>query len=159
MAATEPEIEQVYRARYVGFRNALVPVAGGFEAARDAVQEGFALALRRRRSFRGEGSLEAWIWTIAYREALRARRAGDVVLEEAVDGAVDLGIRGDDELAAAVQALSPRRKLVVFLRHYAGFSYAEIAGLCAISEGTVAATLAQAHAELASALDREGAVA
>ena len=36
-------------------------------------------------------------------------------------------------------------------------SYAEIAELCEISEGTVAATLARAHADLAKALTREGA--
>jgi DNA-directed RNA polymerase specialized sigma24 family protein len=36
----------------------------------------------------------------------------------------------------------------VFLRYFAGFSYAEIAEALEIGEGTVAATLAQAHAAL-----------
>ena len=63
----------------------------------------------------------------------------------------------DRELAEALRRLPPRRKLVVFLRHFADLSYAEIAELCEISEGTVAATLARAHADLAKALTREGA--
>jgi DNA-directed RNA polymerase specialized sigma24 family protein len=42
---------------------------------------------------------------------------------------------------------------VVFLRYFADLSYAEIARLCGIEEGTVAATLAQAHAELKLALE------
>jgi RNA polymerase sigma factor (sigma-70 family) len=62
----------------------------------------------------------------------------------------------DPELAAALRALSPRRKLVVFLRYFADLSYAEIAEACGMSEGTVAATLAQARAELHEAM-KEGA--
>jgi RNA polymerase sigma factor (sigma-70 family) len=54
-----------------------------------------------------------------------------------------------------LRSLPPRRRLVVFLRHYADLSYAEIASACGIAEGTVAATLAQARADLAAALDRK----
>src|SRR5918992_2890980 len=72
----KPEaIEAVYRARYQGFRNALAAVTGSHEAARDAVQEGFAIALAKRTQYRG-GSLEAWVWKIALRCALEGRRAG-----------------------------------------------------------------------------------
>jgi DNA-directed RNA polymerase specialized sigma24 family protein len=42
---------------------------------------------------------------------------------------------------------------MVFLRYYADLSYAEIAEACGVSEGTVAAALAQARAALADALD------
>jgi DNA-directed RNA polymerase specialized sigma24 family protein len=42
---------------------------------------------------------------------------------------------------------------MVFLRFYADLSYAEIAEACGVSEGTVAATLAQARGGLADALD------
>src|ERR1041385_19268 len=58
-------------------------------------------------------------------------------------------------LAAAVRMLSPRRRQVVFLRYFADLSYAEIARVCRMSEGTVAATLAQAHAELQRHLQPE----
>ncbi|MBD0329654.1 MAG: sigma-70 family RNA polymerase sigma factor [Thermoleophilia bacterium] len=36
----------------------------------------------------------------------------------------------------------------MFLRYFADLSYAEIAEACGMKEGTVAATLAQAHADL-----------
>ncbi len=68
MDATAETIEQVYRRRYVGFRNALAAVTGSQDSARDAVQEAFARALAHREQFRG-GSLEAWIWRIAIRAA------------------------------------------------------------------------------------------
>jgi RNA polymerase sigma factor (sigma-70 family) len=45
--------------------------------------------------------------------------------------------------------------MMVFLRYYADLSYAEIAEALSISEGTVAATLSQARAELGERLELE----
>lgn len=45
---------------------------------------------------------------------------------------------------------------MVFLRYFADLSYEQIAEVCDVSLGTVAATLAQARSELAGALDPEG---
>jgi DNA-directed RNA polymerase specialized sigma24 family protein len=42
------------------------------------------------------------------------------------------------------------------LRYFADLSYADIARICELSEGTVASTLAQAHAELLQRLQLEG---
>ena len=149
------EIERAYRQRYVGFRNALAAVTGDRDAARDAVQEAFARALRERHRFRGDAPIEAWIFRIALRSALTARRRA----EEALDGdpLAASGMAGDRDpaLAAALRALPPRRRLVVFLRYFADLSYADIARALGVSEGTVAATLAQAHASLREALSPE----
>lgn len=148
------DIERVYRERYVGFRNALATVTGSQESARDAVQEAFARALRERATYRHEGRLEAWIFRIALRTALEARRNGrEIALEDAVDPVLPEP-EHDSELAAALRALAPRRRLVVFLRDFADLTYAEIAFVCGISEGTVAATLAQARTALQEQLDR-----
>jgi RNA polymerase sigma factor (sigma-70 family) len=146
-------IERVYRERYVGFRNALATVTGSHESARDAVQEGFARALRERASFRGEGRLEAWIFRIALRTALETRRNGrELALEDVADPALTEP-EHDPALAAALRALPPRRRLVVFLRYFADLSYSEIAYVCGISEGTVAAALNQARAGLLMELE------
>jgi RNA polymerase sigma-70 factor (ECF subfamily) len=151
------ELELLYRKRYGAFRNGLAPVCGGFERAHDVVQEAFARALREQDRFRGVGSLEGWVWRIAFRVAIDEHRNGhEVVWEEALDQAALPRPERDLELAKALRRLAPRRKLIVFLRHFADLSYAEIAELCEISEGTVAATLARAHEELAKALTREG---
>jgi DNA-directed RNA polymerase specialized sigma24 family protein len=64
----------------------------------------------------------------------------------------------DPLLEAAIRRLSPRRRLIVFLRYFGDFSYAEIAAACDVSDGTVAATLAQAHAAVRAELEQEGAV-
>jgi RNA polymerase sigma-70 factor (ECF subfamily) len=61
----------------------------------------------------------------------------------------------DPELADALRRLPARRRLVFFLRYFADLTYEEIATVCGISEGTVAASLAQARTELAEALRSE----
>jgi RNA polymerase sigma-70 factor (ECF subfamily) len=142
-------IEGLYRRRYLAFRNGLAPVVGSREAARDVVQEAFARALRERGRFRGEGSLESWVWRIAIRVALASRRNGrEVALEEALATAGLPEPERDPALAAAVASLPARRRLVVFLRYFADLSYSDIAEICGIAEGTVAASLAQAHEAL-----------
>jgi RNA polymerase sigma-70 factor (ECF subfamily) len=145
-------IEAVYRRRHRAFRNAIACVAGSYELADDVVQEAFARALAHRRQFRGDGDIEAWIWRIALRTALEMRaepRASSI--DQALDpGIVD--VSRDPELAAAIRTLPPRRRLLVFLRYVADLSYRDIARICSVSEGTVAATLAQARADLAKEL-------
>ena len=160
MPATVEAIEELYRSRFGAYRRGMAALTGSSEAARDVVQEAFAQALRDRAEYRGDGSLAAWVWRIAFRTALRSRRGGDgeVSLDDLVEAAPLPGPERDPELAKALQRLSPRRRLVVYLRYFADLPYAEIASLLDISEGTVAATLSQAHAELLDELrDKEAA--
>ena len=146
MERVERLIEQLYRERYAGFRDALTPVVGSTDVARDVVQEAFARALRDSKSLRREESLAAWVWQIAFRIAVRewADRSDD----ELPDDLTILHEERDPALASAVRSLPPKRRLVLFLRYYADFTYAEIAEAVGIAEGTVAATLSQAHAAL-----------
>jgi len=151
------ELEALYETRYVSFRNALATVTGSRESARDAVQEAFARALAGLEGRRPDGCLAAWVWKIAYRVALEQRRR-DFASAAGEPEAQLLEPARDPQLEAAIRRLSPRRRLIVFLRYFGDFSYAEIAAACDVSEGTVAATLAQAHAELRAELEQEGAV-
>jgi RNA polymerase sigma-70 factor (ECF subfamily) len=150
------ELERLYRRRYPAFRNALIAVTGSRDAARDAVQEAFARALRDQHSYRGDGPLEAWVWRIALRAGIEARRRRETSVAAVAETAA-LERERDPELADALMALPPRRRLIVFLRYFADLSYADIGRALAISPGTVAAALAQAHSDLSAALDREGA--
>jgi RNA polymerase sigma-70 factor (ECF subfamily) len=157
MPATTAQLESLYRERYRRFRDVLAGVVGSHETAREVVQEAFARALRDRKKFRGEASLESWVWRIALNQAFRARRD----LKQGWDDDVELPVEdrhSDYDVRAAVSALPPRRRLIVFLRYYADLSYEEIASVCGVSEGTVAATLAQARDELVEHLTPEGAL-
>lgn len=156
MDGTADAIEELYRTRYSRFRNGIAPVAGSYEAAHDAVQEGFARALRSCAQYSGRGSLEGWVWRIVLRTAIEQRHPGEELPLEAVDP-LFVEPERDFALAHAVQTLPPRRRLVVFLRYFADLPYQAIAEALEIDEGTVAATLAQARQGLAEILDREGA--
>ncbi len=158
MPATVEAIEELYRSRYASYRGGVAALLGSYDGARDVVQEAFAQALRDRRDFRGDGSLAGWVWRIAFRAALRARQAGgrELTLDELVEAVPVPRAERDPELAEAVRRLAPRRRLVVYLRYFADLPYGDIASLLDISEGTVAATLSQAHAELLDQLrDKE----
>lgn len=147
-------LEQLYRDRYRTFRDVLSGVVGSNDLAREVVQEAFARALRERRQFRGEGSLEAWVWRIALNVAFKLRR--DLRREWELDAEPAFREAAQNaDVRAAVQALPPRRRLMVFLRYFADLTYAEIAEAVSVSEGTVAATLAQARAELGERLELE----
>src|SRR5450759_3094849 len=149
------EIQQVYEARQTGFVLAATALLKNSEAARDAVQEGFAQAVVARRKWRG-GSAEAWIWKIVQRKALdeirRRQRAVGLDQEFETRGLLSENHSG---LAEAVAALPPRRRAMVFLHYFADLAYPDIAKLCGVSDGTVAATLAQARAELSGLLEKE----
>lgn len=149
-------IELLYRQRYVHFRDGVATITGSYETARDVVQEAFARALRKRRSFRGEGSLEAWVWTIAVRTAQehQRRQATGASLNGSIEAALVEPER-DAALAEALRTLPVKRRLIVFLRYFADLSYAQIAEVCEVSQGTVGATLAQARAALEELLKEE----
>jgi RNA polymerase sigma-70 factor (ECF subfamily) len=152
--AREQAIEDLYRRRYLRFRNMLATITGSHETARDVVQEAFTRALRKRRSLRDVQAVELWVWRIALRTAFEYRRNGsqtETSLDRVADVALVEGER-DPALDQALRRLAPRRRLIVFLRYFADLSYAEIAQLCGVAEGTVAATIAQARAELEQTL-------
>jgi RNA polymerase sigma-70 factor (ECF subfamily) len=148
-------LERLYRDTWVGFRNALTPIVGSTALAGEIVQEAFATALRARGQLRREESLPAWVWQIAYRAALR--ELGRPATVELPEDLTFLDPERDPELAAAIRTLPPQRRLVVFLRYFAGFSYDEIAEALGISEKTVSSTLTQARTALLKQLPREAA--
>src|ERR1044072_5660496 len=137
-------LETLYRERYATYRAALATITGSAESAHDVVQDAFADALQHLGSFRGEGTLAAWVWTIALRRAWRTvQRRPDTLSDPDALPALAAAER-DPELAAALRRLSPQRRLMVFLRYFGGLSYAEVAQALDVSPGRVAAALLHA---------------
>jgi len=146
------EIEDVYRDQYRKFLRVALAMLGDRERAHDAVQETFARAIRSRFDFRGEGSLDGWLWkmlTNHCRDVLRAPQPAS-----ASDMAAATLHAHDDhplehaELRAAIAALPEQQRTMVFLRHYADLDYEAIAEATGVARGTVAATLHAARASL-----------
>ena len=150
MGRLDSDLEELYRRRQGAFQVMLASVTGNVEGARDVVQEAFARALQKQDGFRGDGSLEAWVWRIAFRVAVGSTGSRELAVEEVPDVAFVEG--RDPTLSALVRQLPPQRRLAIFLRYYADLSYAEIGEVLGIAEGTVAATLSKAHEQLGAEL-------
>jgi RNA polymerase sigma-70 factor (ECF subfamily) len=149
--ASLSEIEAVYRKRFPEFRRVAAAIVGDRDAALDVVQDAFGRALRRRRTYRGEGPLEAWIWRMVVNAAIDYRRPRPVaapVEPDRSNGQVETSAA----LAAAIALLPERQRLALFLRYYADLDYASIAEALGVKPGTVAASLNAAHAALRRAL-------
>ena len=150
-------IEAVYRGRYPAFLRVAAAILGDEGLAADAVHDGFVRAVRHRRSFRGDGSLEGWLWhTVVNAARKRARKRGDdvgadVELAEPAAGPVD----DDSELRVLIAGLPERQRLALFLRYYADLDYRAIAEALGVKPGTVAATLNAAHTKLREILEAD----
>ena len=145
------EIERLYRERRPHFVQVAQAIVGDRERAVEAVQDGFADAIRSRASFRGEGPLEAWVWRAVVNAAKKATRrplveAGIEIDEAYVVPAPVL------EASPLVAALPQRQRLAVFLRYYAELDYRSIAVALGVEVGTVSASLAAAHAAIRKAV-------
>jgi DNA-directed RNA polymerase specialized sigma24 family protein len=147
------ELEGLYRSRFDVFARVAASVTGDRDRARDAVQEAFATALRKRGSFRGEGPLEAWVWRIMLNAARSDARRCTPTLDLGPLAVANGRPERDAELRVVLARLPERQRTAVFLRYYADLDYTAIGQALGISTGTVAATLNAAHAALRGQLE------
>jgi RNA polymerase sigma-70 factor (ECF subfamily) len=152
MGGLESDLEELYRRRQGAFQVMLASITGSVESARDVVQEAFVQALRDQDGFRGAGSLEGWVWRIAFRIAIGSNGSRELAVGEVPEVAF-VDASNDPTLTAALRQLPPQRRMTIFLRYFADLSYAEIGDVLGIAEGTVAATLSQAHRQLGGVLE------
>jgi RNA polymerase sigma factor (sigma-70 family) len=147
--ASARDVEEVYRLHYRRFLRVTTAITGNEDAGHDAVQDGFAAALRSRRSYRGAGPLEGWLWRTVVNEALKTRTRVRPTAELLGDAAAPNGSVADElGVRTWIAGLPERQRLAVFLRYYADLDYRSIAEALKIETGTVAATLSSAHAAL-----------
>jgi RNA polymerase sigma factor (sigma-70 family) len=125
------EIEAVYRNRGAEFFRFALAQTGDPEAARDAVQDGFACAIRARWSYRGSGSREAWLAGCvinAAHDASRDANTASPVRFEGHERAEAASLEADAaSVREAVRNLPQRQREALYLRFYLDFDYIAIA--------------------------------
>jgi len=146
-------IEEVYRARGGDFLRLALARTRDRELAHDAVQEGFASAIRGRGRFRGAGSLEAWICRCVLNAAHDQVRARPQAALGDAEPAWSEPDAPDEAVREAILGLPQRQRDALFLRHYLDFDYAQIADALGVRVGTVSATLHAARAAVGRALE------
>jgi RNA polymerase sigma-70 factor (ECF subfamily) len=153
---------ELYR-RYVGriYRYALSRV-GNPDDAQDLTAQTFTAALQNVRGFRGEGSVAAWLTSIARNLSINAYRAKRPSLPLDDDLAADTPSLEDSTLRRlrletilhAMHALPPEQAEVIRLRIFSELTTAETAALMGKSEAAVKMML---HRALQSLRQRVGA--
>jgi RNA polymerase sigma-70 factor (ECF subfamily) len=148
--ATVEALEWLYRADLARFVRTATAITGDEAAGRDAVQDAFVQAVRKRDGYKGDAPLEAWVWRIVINEALalRRRRASTVESTSATAEPTNGVPEHDADVRAWIASLPDRQRLMVFLRYFADLEYRSIATALDVEVGTVSATLAAAHASL-----------
>ncbi|MCO8120874.1 RNA polymerase sigma factor [Stieleria sp. TO1_6] len=135
----------------------------GRQDADDAMQLAFLQIFRKLDRFGGNSSLETWIYRVATNEALqllrrRKRDTADTFSLEPETNVSPSGLRLEDAemLQTGLAAIEPQLRAILTLREVQELSYAEIAEVMDIPEGTVGSRLNRARRELRSELERLG---
>jgi RNA polymerase sigma-70 factor, ECF subfamily len=134
-----------------------VRYSGDRTVAMDIAQDAFLKLFSGIRGFRGDSSLEAWIYRIVvnscFDQKRRTRRLMPLMdgLLDAIQApgrsALDEMLRSElsGRVQSAVAGLLPEQRIVIVLRYTQGLSYDEIAEILGCSTGTVASRLNRAH--------------
>jgi len=148
-------LRDIYERSYARLLRVAEATVGDVDLARAVVQEAFARLIKSRSQFRGEGSLDGWVWRTVVNTARNARRDafGELVVEPMVEQTSSNGQMPNADLRSLLAALPERQRLVLFLRYYADLDYRAIAEVLEIESGTVGATLNQAHAAMRRLLE------
>jgi RNA polymerase sigma-70 factor (ECF subfamily) len=150
-SVTVQDLEQLYRQRFHQYLRVAEGITGDTESGLDAVQEGFANAIRSREKFRGEALASTWVWRCVVNAALSNRSPNETSLDDNDELVDDRPESSGADVRALIATLPDRQRATLFLRYYADLDYRVIAEVLGVETGTVGASLAKAH----SALRRE----
>ncbi len=144
------------------------------EAALDASQRVWEIAVRNAASFRGESKPGTWLFAIAYREAVRAAKkekraryrellagyhdpAWRPAMPEASDDSARAWLSGkcDSCVTGVILTLPFKSRIVFTFRYLLGLSFTEIAESVGMREDAVRQSASRARKTLANFLERE----
>lgn len=144
----------------------------GVEDAQDASQEVWIRVWRNIRDFRGDSAFTTWLYRITVNTCLSVRRkesrrgereySGDEMpfLPEPRGGDADpeaaaLGAEQREEIQAALGHVRAEHRAALVLRHMEGLSYAEIARVLGVPDGTAKGWASRGRAAMLIVLAEE----
>src|SRR5215217_2326906 len=137
----------------------------GVQDAQDASQEAWLRAWRNIENFRGDSAFSTWLYRITVNTCLSARRkearrkereySGDELpfLPEPQGGEADpeaaaLNAQRREDLLTALGHVRAEHRAALVLRHMEGLSYAEIAQILDVPEGTAKGWVSRGRAAM-----------
>ena len=142
-----------------------IQILGNADDAADAVQEAFAATLTKPSAYdHAKGPLKPWFLRVVRNrcfDLLRRRRGSDVPVEELVDPAAtpEQALRGaqrDRALQLALASMSSEQRQIIVLRDFMDLTYAEVASVLGVPQGTVMSRLHRARLALKEMLKDYG---
>jgi RNA polymerase sigma-70 factor, ECF subfamily len=143
----------------------------GSDDAQDASQEVWVRVWRNIRNFKGESAFSTWLYRITVNTCLSARQKesrrderelSDEVsyLAEPAGGDADpeaaaLNAERREEIEAALKRVRAEHRAALVLRHMEGLSYAEIAEVLDVPDGTAKGWVSRGRAAMLVALAEE----
>ena len=153
--------EHMYRIAYRVFGNP--------HDASDMTQEALLKAYRSLENFKFDSKFSTWLYRITMNTCIdeyrrRSKRNADVSIDSLFEE--DFGVSNSPQdilernetanmVREAIDRLSEEHKRVVILRDIEGMSYAQIAEIEGVSEGTVKSRISRARAELRKTLEKK----
>jgi RNA polymerase sigma-70 factor, ECF subfamily len=163
---------EAFRALFERHKDKVYSVAlrysGDAAAAMDIAQETFLKLFSRIADFRGDSTIETWLYRLVVNSCLDQKRKSWRMLPLAGEMAALLRAPGrsaaeellqaelHSEVQKAIAKLAPELRIVVVLRYTEGLAYDEIAEVLGCAPGTVASRLNRAHGLLERRLSHLG---
>jgi RNA polymerase sigma-70 factor (ECF subfamily) len=144
----------------------------GTEDAKDASQEVWIRVWQNIKDFRGESAFSTWLYRITVNTCLSVRRKASRRGEREYGGeempflpeprggdadpeAAALGAEQREQIQAALGHVRAEHRAALVLRHMEGLSYAEIAQVLEVPEGTAKGWVSRGRAAMLVALTEE----
>lgn len=154
--------ERMYRAYQPRLARFVINLVHRPELVEEVVNDTMMAVWNSAQNFRGASRVSTWVFGIAYRQAMKARRRWDMPvesipdneqpsLEDGPDDALRLG-QAHDALVAAMDTLTPDHRAVVDLTYFHGMGYREIAEIVDCPPETVKTRMFHARRKLRDVL-------
>jgi RNA polymerase sigma-70 factor, ECF subfamily len=140
--------EAFYRENAAHLQGFLVQLLGSPQAAEDVMQETFLQFWKRMNGFHPDGSLRAYLFGIARKQAAEWWRQRDPSREPSCEDAEKPKAEASSLVGDAFARLHAEQRSLLWLREVEGQSYAELANILGIPVGTVRSRLSAARQEL-----------
>lgn len=138
-----------------------IQILGNADDAADAVQEAFATTLTRPAAYDDtRGPLKPWFLRVVRNrcfDMLRRRRRSDMPVDELADTAATpeqalQGAQRDEALKRALASMPGEQRQIIVLRDFLDLTYAEVAAVLGVPQGTVMSRLHRARLVLKETL-------
>ena len=138
---------------------------GNSQTAEDITQQAFLKLYRGLKAFRGDAMVSTWLYRVTVNLCIDERKRGgrfeflrDLLGPRELGSAASVepaaeSIEVSEEVRKALLEIRPEYRMPIILKHVEGMTYAEMADVLELPEGTVASRLSRGHRILAEKLE------